>query len=250
MDNKNKNIKNHQNYYSCVVLSGGQSRRMGKDKGSMIIKDKPMIFHILEKLNHQINDCVIVLNNSERIVNYEELLNKYSKDTIYNEFSYKIKFIEDEIKEKGPLSGIMSGLKNIETDYAMVLPCDSPFIDNEYVCNMFNLINNKNNPDAIIPYHTSTNHEKDILNNNIIEKDEELMTVEDKIKLSEPLHSIYSKKSLNYIEDLLNNDDLFVKSYIRSLKNEYFVLIDDILIKKYNFKNINRKEDLELLEKL
>ena len=43
-------MKNSQKLYSCIVLSGGESRRMGQDKGSMIIQEKPMILHILDKL--------------------------------------------------------------------------------------------------------------------------------------------------------------------------------------------------------
>ena len=63
--------------YSCIILSGGMSRRMGEDKGSMIIQGKPMILHILERLNGKINDAVIVLNNQERINSYKELLDAY-----------------------------------------------------------------------------------------------------------------------------------------------------------------------------
>ena len=94
-------MKNGQKLYSCIVLSGGESRRMGQDKGSMIIQDKPMILHILDKLNYKINDAVIVLNDVERVAIYEELLNQYSEDTIYNKFDYKISFVDDEIKGKG-----------------------------------------------------------------------------------------------------------------------------------------------------
>ena len=56
-------MKNNQKLYSCIVLSGGKSKRMGQDKGSMIIQEKPMILHILERLNYKINDATIVLND-------------------------------------------------------------------------------------------------------------------------------------------------------------------------------------------
>ena len=41
---------------SCIVLCGGQSRRMGRDKGSLVIGDKPMISHILSTLNNEIDE--------------------------------------------------------------------------------------------------------------------------------------------------------------------------------------------------
>ena len=59
-------MKNNQKLYSCIVLSGGMSRRMGQDKGSMIIQEKPMILHILERLNYKINDATIGIYDYSR----------------------------------------------------------------------------------------------------------------------------------------------------------------------------------------
>ena len=50
---------------SCILLCGGMSKRMGKDKGSMKINDKPMIIHVLDSLNNQIDEAVIVLNDEK-----------------------------------------------------------------------------------------------------------------------------------------------------------------------------------------
>lgn len=241
-------MKSSQKLYSCIVLSGGESRRMGQDKGSMIIQEKPMILHILDKLNYKINDAVIVLNDVGRIAIYEELLNQYSEDTIYNNFDYELSFVDDEIKGKGPLSGIMTGLKNIKTDYALVLPCDSPYITDDYLDKMFNLLENNNYPDALIPFNNDINHEKDILSEDNLLKNKnksKKLTEEDKIKQSEPLHSIYSKDSGLLIEDLIKEDNLFIKDFIRKIDNKEFIFIDNNLIKEINFKNINHIEDLD-----
>ena len=106
---------------SCIILCGGQSRRMGQDKGSLIIKDKPMIKYILSTLNNEIDEVIIVLNDVERIDKYKKFID--SKD-----YNYTLKFAEDKIKNKGPISGILTGLENISTDYAIVFPCDNPFV--------------------------------------------------------------------------------------------------------------------------
>ena len=150
-------IKNNENIKSCIILCGGQSRRMGQDKGSMVIKDKPMIKHILSTLNYEINEATIVLNDSERIDRYKQFINP-------TDYSYKIKFVEDKIKNKGPLPGIMTGLENITSQYALILPCDSPYVTKNYINTIFNEINE--NYQAIVPYHDSEN----------------------KLKTSEPLH--------------------------------------------------------------
>ena len=61
---------------SYVILCGGMSRRMGQDKGSMIINEKPMIIHILDKCKPEIDDVIIVLMMKvelENMKNYNSL---------------------------------------------------------------------------------------------------------------------------------------------------------------------------------
>ena len=70
---------NSKKQHSCIILCGGQSRRMGRDKGSMIIQDKPMINHILSTLNNEINEVIIVLNNKDRIDKYKNFIKKESR---------------------------------------------------------------------------------------------------------------------------------------------------------------------------
>ena len=234
--------------YSCIILSGGMSRRMGEDKGSMIIQGKPMILHILERLNGKINDAVIVLNNQERINSYNELLNAYVPVKIEENFTYSLEFIEDEVKDKGPVAGIMTGLKNIKTDYALVLPCDSPFISEDNIKTMFDLLESSENTDAVIPYHTKAN--KDRLKNNreFNFKSSSEMSRNMKIENSEPLHSIYKKDNLDIISKLLEDDNLYVKSFIKNLKCVNFVEVDNEVLFEDDFKNFNRKEDIESFE--
>ena len=234
--------------YSCIILSGGMSRRMGEDKGSMIIQGKPMILHILERLNGRINDAVIVLNNQERINSYKELLDAYVPVEIEENFTYSLGFIEDEVKDKGPVAGIMTGLKNIKTDYALVLPCDSPFISEDNIKTMFDLLESSENTDAVIPYHTKAN--KDRLKNKreFNFKSSSEMSRDMKIENSEPLHSIYKKDNLDIISKLLEDDNLYVKSFIKNLKCVNFVEVDNEVLFEDDFKNFNRKEDIESFE--
>ena len=243
---------NGQKLYSCIVLSGGMSIRMGQDKGSMIIQEKPMILHILERLNYKINDATIVLNDAERITDYQSLLNQYCEVKIEDNFDYSLEFVEDEIKGKGPISGIMTGLKNIKTDYALVLPCDSPFISEENIDAMFILLeenlNSNNDVDAIIPFHIKSNKDKFKDNDEFNFDDACEMTDDMKIQNSEPLHSIYKKENLNKIDELLKEDNLYVKSFIKSLKNPCFIEVDNKVLFEKDFRNFNRKEDFEDFE--
>jgi molybdopterin-guanine dinucleotide biosynthesis protein A len=204
--------KKSENIKSCIILCGGKSSRMGQDKGSMIIQDKPMIKHILSTLNHQINEAIIVLNDSSRIAKYGEFIKPH-------DYAYEITFVEDKVKEKGPMPGIMTGLGKISSDYALILPCDSPYVSTNYINTIFNEIDE--NYQAVVPYHDSEN----------------------KLKTSEPLHSIYSKDIIPLIENLISNDVLHIKGLIEKIDTK-FVLIDNKKIEEKEFRNLNRPEDI------
>lgn len=197
---------------SCILLCGGQSRRMGQDKGSMNIHGKPMIIHILTTLEDEIDEAVIVLNDKTRIKKYKKFINEKN-------FNYRIKFVEDEIKNKGPLSGILTGLKNISGDYALVLPCDSPYITKNHITTLFNEISD--GYDCIVPYNDDEN----------------------KLKTSEPLHSIYHRNTIETIAELIEKDILNVKSLLKE-KNCKFIKIDNKKLLKKEFRNLNRPEDI------
>nr|WP_295159703.1 molybdenum cofactor guanylyltransferase [uncultured Methanobrevibacter sp.] len=205
-------IENNENIKSCIILCGGQSRRMGRDKGSMIIQDKPMIKHILSTLNHEINEVVIVLNNQERIDRYSKFINP-------TDYTYTITFVEDEIKGKGPMPGIMTGLSHIKGEYALILPCDSPYVSKNYINTIFSQIDERYQ--AVVPYHDKEN----------------------KLKTSEPLHSIYDKRVIPVIENLVNEDVLHIKGLIEKIDAK-FVLIDNKKIEKKEFRNLNRPSDV------
>ena len=185
---------------------------MGQDKGSMIIQDKPMIKHILSTLNNHIDEAIIVLNDQSRVDKYNKFINP-------EDYDYTITFLEDKIKNKGPMPGIMTGLGEIKSEYALILPCDSPYVSENYIKTIFSQID----PDyqAIVPYHDEDN----------------------KLKTSEPLHSIYKKDIIYEIEELLNEDILHIKGLIEKIDTK-FVLIDNKKIEKKEFRNLNRPEDI------
>ena len=203
---------NSEKQHSCILLCGGQSRRMGQDKGSMIIHDKPMINHILSTLNSEINEVIIVLNNKQRIDKYKNFIKK-------EDYDFKISFVEDEIKNIGPISGILTGLKHITSNYALILPCDSPYVTNNLIRNIFNEIDS--NYQAIVPYHDNKN----------------------KLKTSEPLHSIYNKNIIPEIEKLISQDVLHIKGLIEKIDTK-FILIDNKKLLKKEFRNLNRPTDI------
>ncbi|MDR2829451.1 MAG: molybdenum cofactor guanylyltransferase [Methanobrevibacter sp.] len=225
---------NKKNHSTCILLCGGMSKRMGEDKGSMIIHDKPMIIYTLKTLNYEIDEVIIVLNDRERIAKYKDIIDYY----LHGKFSYKLKLVEDEIKNKGPISGIMTGLKNTNNSYSLVIPCDSPYITKKYIKSIFRIKNRiKNDFDILIPYHNN----KTDLDNEI----NKLMHINHKnfeLNLIEPLHGIYNKNLIDNIEKNIESNKLDIKSIIKDT-NTYFINTKNF--DSLNFKNINCPNDLK-----
>lgn len=94
---------------SAVILAGGQSSRMGQDKGLMQYKGVPMVQHIIQAVQPITNRIHVITAN-----------------TAYQKFGYPV--FPDKIPNKGPLGGIVTGLLKCETDRTIILTCDTPQI--------------------------------------------------------------------------------------------------------------------------
>ncbi|MDI6644447.1 MAG: molybdenum cofactor guanylyltransferase [Methanobacteriaceae archaeon] len=203
---------------SCIILCGGRGTRMGRDKGSLILDDKPLILHLIHNLNDFFDEILIILRDEKQIEFYKNFIKK--NDHPY----YNLKFLKDEISEQGPLVGILTGLTRIKSDYALILPCDSPFVTKSFLNNIFHIfetekINQKSDNiyDSIIPQWDNGD--------------------------LEPLHAIYTKKAIPKIKKLLKNKTNDVKSLTKQLKIKY-VNVKDLDKSKVSFRNINRPEDI------
>ena len=113
----------------------------------------------------------------------------------------------------------MTGLGKVNGDYALVLPCDSPYVSADYINTIFSEIDE--GCQAVVPCHD----------------------LENRLKTSEPLHSIYNKNIISEIENLISKDVLHIKGLIEKIDAK-FVLIDNKKIEKKEFRNLNRPEDI------
>ena len=100
------------NDISGLILAGGLSTRMGgRDKGLQLLEGRPMITHIIERLQPQVGPLLINANQ-----NYEA----------YEVFG--LPMIADVISNfVGPLAGLHAGLSHCTTPYLLSVPCDCPF---------------------------------------------------------------------------------------------------------------------------
>jgi len=193
---------------SIIILCGGRSKRMGKDKGSLIFKGKPMVSYLVDAIKEIADEIILVLRDGEQVEEYKLILKDY-------EF---IKIVTDKNKDQGPLVGILTGLLNITSEYAQILPCDSPFISKNFVLKMFKYME-MNDFDAVVPLWDDGH--------------------------IEPLHSIYKKKAVPIIENLIIDGKRDVNSLITHL-NVKSVNVEELDKSKISFLNINTIKDLEI----
>lgn len=107
---------------SCVVLAGGQSKRMGKDKAFLKIGDKTFLRKILESLSKKCDEIIIVGNKDKELYLKEaQTVNK------------PVKFTSDIYPYQGPLNGIISALHLINHEKTFISTCDTPLIKPEVV---------------------------------------------------------------------------------------------------------------------
>jgi molybdopterin-guanine dinucleotide biosynthesis protein A len=109
------------NEVSGIVLAGGQGRRMGGvDKGLQVLRAKPMVAWVLERLAPQVDEI---------LVNANQNLEAYAR------FGYRV--VPDAVGGfAGPLAGLHAGLSAATHPLAVTVPCDSPFLPLDLVARL------------------------------------------------------------------------------------------------------------------
>ncbi len=100
---------------SGVVLAGGQSRRLGRDKAVELLGGQPMIRRVLEQVAGLTSENIVVVADQARGDALPLLDNT--------------RVVLDVYPGMGSLGGIFSGLAAAENGWAMVTACDMPFLN-------------------------------------------------------------------------------------------------------------------------
>lgn len=117
-----------------IVLAGGLSRRLGRDKAVESIGGEPLISRVIGRLSALTNETVVVVNSEAR---GEEL--PLPMDAIA---------VVDIYADSGSLGGIFTGLTAASNDWGLVVACDMPFLNAGLMRHMLDLCPGY---DAIVP---------------------------------------------------------------------------------------------------
>jgi len=98
---------------SAMILAGGASRRMGRDKAWIEIQGKPLVLHVVDRLRELTDDIVIVTNDPAP----------------YASLGYTL--VADEAPQGGPLAGLAAGLAAARNDAVIAVAVDMPFLNTD-----------------------------------------------------------------------------------------------------------------------
>ena len=189
---------------SVVILAGGKGRRFGSKKQFFTIDGESLVERCVRRFSPLFSDVVVATNNASELIPLKE--------------KYRVKIVEDEMKNLGAIVGIYTGLKNIVEEKAFVCGVDMPFIN-------FNLVKYLMSKDGkiVVPFVRG---------------------------FPEALHSVYSKDIIPQIQELLNEGIYKISELFNFVETVY---IDEREVRQVDknltsFFNLNTKKDLEILE--
>lgn len=112
--------------YNCPMLTvaiqaGGQSQRMGRDKGLVLLHGRPLVRHLLDRVA-DLGDEVLITTNQP--ADYAFL---------------GIRLVSDEAPGAGALSGLRTALRAAHGNKVLVLACDMPFVSRPLLIRLIEL---------------------------------------------------------------------------------------------------------------
>jgi len=115
---------------TAIILAGGDSSRMGRDKSMLPVAGKPMIKHVHEQLRPYFAQTLVSSNSA----------------TAHGFLGATV--VADEVAGRGPMMGVVSALRASANDVNFVVACDMPEIDTAL---MRAILRQVGDYDAVVP---------------------------------------------------------------------------------------------------
>lgn len=186
---------------TVIILSGGKSSRMGKDKATIKIEGFRMIDRLINKLKPFFDEIIISNSSTNSISNLPN-----------------VKMVYDKENGHGPLMGLYSSLLESNSRVNFVIACDIPKVN----INLMNrLLSGSVNNEISVPSFTKDKYEPlfAMYTKDCITKIEDLLNKK-QYKLSNLIKNCKSEVITNYTSEWYHNlntpDDL--NSYLHKTK--------------------------------
>ena len=201
-----------------IILSGGQSSRMGEDKALMKVGTKTILELVIDKIKPFCDEIII------------------SADKIddYSEFGYKV--VPDKYKNSGPLAGIYSSLLESNSEKNFIISCDLPLVSSKLIKQLIEINTDK---EIVLPVTNGKYHHLcGIYSKSVLERAEEILRKGNVETLNERRET--------------KNGNFKKKTSVKKLLDISEVELVDVtkMVSENEFLNMNTKEDFAIIEKL
>lgn len=115
---------------ACILLAGGRSRRMGKDKGLLTLPDEGMqqdkerlsfAGQLVATLAPLCREILLVVRDAAQAADYAASVEVRNEQQV-------IRLVTDKAPDVGPLMGLSSGLSAMHSTRALVVAIDMPYV--------------------------------------------------------------------------------------------------------------------------
>ncbi len=93
---------------TAVILAGGDSRRMGRDKSALMLGDKTLLQHVENSVAQVFPHVMVSVRQARADLTLPQVF--------------------DEQSDGGPLAGLAAALEQMEFGWVFAVACDMPFI--------------------------------------------------------------------------------------------------------------------------
>ncbi len=189
---------------SVGILAGGKSTRMGTNKAFLPFKKTSFIESIAKECK-DFSKIILSVNDLEA----------------YKNIGYEL--VQDEKEGFGPLEGVYQILKKADTEFALILAADMPYVNRIFLNKFCSCLDNPEllkNGKGEMPYCI------------VLRADNML----------EPLCSLYARKALPYIEQMREREEHKLRILYERVYTKY-IDIEDLGYTKQIITNINTQEE-------
>lgn len=100
---------------AAIVLAGGQSRRMGRDKASVVLAGRTLLQRVVDAVATVVDEVIVV--------------GAPGRDLPVVECARPLRLVSDPVEAQGPLAGLIAGLEASAAERFVVVACDQPLLD-------------------------------------------------------------------------------------------------------------------------
>jgi molybdopterin-guanine dinucleotide biosynthesis protein A len=100
--------------FAAIVLAGGRSTRLGRDKACEPLLGRPMLQHVIDRVSMLVDEIVVVRAPGQALPPIGT--------------ARPLRLAEDAYPGAGPLGGIYTGLDAAHADRCLAIACDMPLL--------------------------------------------------------------------------------------------------------------------------